>query len=85
MRLALAYRLTLRILFRLLFQAYAEDTRLLPLHRNERYTRESLKELARDLDVPVLACSQLSRALEARPTHIPQLSDLRDSGSIEQE
>jgi hypothetical protein len=48
-RLTLAYRLTLRILFRLLFQAYAEDTRLLPLHRNERYTRASLKELARDL------------------------------------
>lgn len=47
-RLALAYRLTLRILFRLLFQAYAEDTRLLPLDRNERYTRASLKELARD-------------------------------------
>ena len=48
-RLALAYRLTLRILFRLLFQAYAEDTRLLPLHRNDRYTKASLKELARDL------------------------------------
>lgn len=48
-RLTLAYRLTLRIIFRLLFQAYAEDTRLLPLHRNERFTRASLKELARDL------------------------------------
>lgn len=48
-RLELAYRLTLRILFRLLFQAYAEDTRLLPLHLNLRYTRASLKELARDL------------------------------------
>ena len=48
-RLAVAYRLTLRVLFRLLFQAYAEDTRLLPLHRNARYTVESLKELARDL------------------------------------
>jgi len=48
-RLALAYRLTLRILFRLLFQAYAEDTRLLPLHANERYTRDSLKTLAHDL------------------------------------
>jgi hypothetical protein len=47
--LAQAYRLSLRILFRLLFQAYAEDTRLLPLHRNERYTAQSLKELARDL------------------------------------
>ena len=45
----------------------------------------SLKELARDLDVPIIACSQLSRAAEARPTHIPQLSDLRDSGSIEQD
>jgi len=49
------------------------------------YITRSLKELARDLDVPVLACSQLSRATEARPTHIPQLSDLRDSGSIEQD
>lgn len=49
LQLATAYRLTLRILFRLLFQAYAEDTRLLPLHRNDRYTRASLKELARDL------------------------------------
>lgn len=48
-RLALGYRLTLRILFRLLFQAYAEDTRLLPLHQNARYTRESLKALAHDL------------------------------------
>lgn len=48
-RLAAAYRLTLRILFRLLFQAYAEDTRLLPLRRNERYTAASLKELAQDL------------------------------------
>jgi replicative DNA helicase len=49
------------------------------------YITRALKELARDLDVPVLACSQLSRALETRPTHIPQLSDLRDSGSIEQD
>ncbi len=49
------------------------------------YITRSLKELARDLDVPVIACSQLSRAAEARPSHIPQLSDLRDSGSIEQD
>jgi hypothetical protein len=47
-RLSLAYRITLRILFRLLFQAYAEDTHLLPLHRNNRYTAESLKTLAHD-------------------------------------
>ena len=44
-----------------------------------------LKGMARDLKLPVLACSQLSRNLENRPTHRPVLSDLRDSGSIEQD
>ena len=45
----------------------------------------SIKGIARDLNVPVLAISQMSRAVETRQSHRPMLADLRESGSIEQD
>ena len=58
-----------------------------PVNRVNEITEisRSLKVMAGELNAAVIACSQMSRMVENRPSHRPQLSDLRDSGSIEQD
>jgi replicative DNA helicase len=64
-----------------LMHGYGRDNRVQEMTDISR----SIKEMARELNVPVIAVSQLSRAAEQRLSHRPQLSDLRESGSIEQD
>lgn len=83
-RLAAEYDLDL-IIVDYLQLMQAGDRRVENRVQEISYISRSLKSLARELKVPVVALSQLSRAVEARQDKIPQLADLRESGSIEQD
>lgn len=82
-RLQLEYNLGLLIIdyMQLIKPRNANDS---PVQQVTEISR-SLKQLAKELNIPIIALSQLSRAVEQRPNSKPRLSDLRDSGSIEQD
>jgi replicative DNA helicase len=82
-RLHLEYRLDLIIVDYL--QLMSGDTRNDNRVQEVSYISRNLKILARELSVPVLAAAQLSRAVEQRSDKKPVLSDLRESGSLEQD
>lgn len=82
-RLHLEHRLDLVIVDYL--QLMTSDTRTDNRVQEVSYISRNLKVLARELNVPVLAAAQLSRAVEQRADKEPQLSDLRESGSLEQD
>ncbi|MBU0511750.1 MAG: replicative DNA helicase [Chloroflexi bacterium] len=82
-RLHLEYRLDLIIVDYL--QLMSGDTRTDNRVQEVSYISRNLKVLARELNVPVLAAAQLSRAVEQRADKRPVLSDLRESGSLEQD
>jgi replicative DNA helicase len=82
-RLHLEHRLDLIIVdyLQLMVSDYRTDNRV----QEVSYISRNLKALARELNVPVLAAAQLSRAVEQRSDKRPVLSDLRESGSLEQD
>ncbi len=82
-RLHMEYGLDLIILDYI--QLMSGDTRTENRVQEVSYISRNLKVLARELNVPVLAAAQLSRAVEQRTDKRPVLSDLRESGSIEQD
>lgn len=82
-RLHLEYHLDLILVDYI--QLMSSDTRTENRVQEVSYISRNLKTLARELDVPVLAAAQLSRAVEQRSDKRPMLSDLRESGSLEQD